>query len=292
MRAIPGGISAALAAGVSTLAHVWRITRRDGAAFAFTDHDRALSFDELTCAPSDGLRVGAIEKSVGLNVDSAAMSGVLSAAAITEEDLVRGIWDSARVDVYRVDWRDPTQRVHLFAGRIGSVRRGRLAFEAELRGLQAPLNVAMGRVYSRYCDADVGDARCGKPLAASAFSATATVDNVLGDRTFRCAALGGFSAHWFDFGRIVWTGGGESEVAAHTRDGDDGVIELTQTPGIALAAGAEFTIYAGCNKRAETCRVKFDNVANFRGFPHMPGNDAMQAAPAEGTVHDGGSRWR
>jgi hypothetical protein len=27
---------------------------------------------------------------------------------------------------------------------------------------------------------------------------------------------------------------------------------------------------AGCDKRAETCRLKFGNFLNFRGFPAFP----------------------
>ncbi|MEZ5853946.1 MAG: phage BR0599 family protein [Hyphomicrobiaceae bacterium] len=39
----------------------------------------------------------------------------------------------------------------------------------------------------------------------------------------------------------------------------------------------------GCDKRLETCRTKFANAANHRGFPHMPGNGFWRprAAPDE-----------
>ncbi len=65
-----------------------------------------------------------MEKSLGLSVDTASIAGALSSQAITEDDLARGLWDGAQVDLYRVDWTDTAQRVHLFAGRIGEVRRG------------------------------------------------------------------------------------------------------------------------------------------------------------------------
>jgi uncharacterized phage protein (TIGR02218 family) len=61
-------------------------------------------------------------------------------------------------------------------------------------------------------------------------------------------------------------------------------------PGAALAEDAAFTIYAGCDKRLATCRAKFDNVINFRGFPHMPGNDALRSGPGAGDKLDGSSR--
>lgn len=45
-----------------------------------------------------------------------------------------------------------------------------------------------------------------------------------------------------------------------------------------------------CDKRFETCRARFQNAANFRGFPDMPGDDFLFARPETEGRHDGGSR--
>jgi uncharacterized phage protein (TIGR02218 family) len=291
MRTVPGSFAEQLAAGVTSFAHVWKVTRRDNVVFGFTDHDRPLAFDGLDCEPNVGLRVGAIEKTADLAVDTAHVSGSLSSAAITEADLARGVWDGARVDLYRVDWNDASQRVHLFAGRIGEARRGVNAFEAELRGLQAPLNVAVGRVFSRYCDADLGDARCGKDVSGASYLGSGTVTTVLGTHALRASGLSGFESDWFTRGKLAWTSGGQSEVAVHRTDGGDAVLELLDAPGASLTVGATFTITAGCDKSFATCRAKFANSDNFRGFPHMPGNDAVQAGPAADQPLDGSSRF-
>lgn len=288
MRDIPEAFAAKLASGVTTLAHVWRTERRDGQVFVFTDHDCPLAFDDLIAEPVHGAAAGAIEKSMGLGVDSASIAGALSSEAITETDIARGLWDGARIDIYRVDWSASDERVHLFAGRIGEVRRGVQAFEAELRGLQAALNVPVGRVFSRFCDADLGDARCGVDIEASEFRGAGAITEVLGTHVFKASGLEAYGDDWFTRGRIVWADETMSEVAAH-RAGDDGVI-IELLDRISLAPGAAFTIHAGCDKRIETCRAKFANVVNFRGFPHMPGNDALQAGPAAGERLDGSSR--
>ncbi|MGH6950587.1 MAG: DUF2163 domain-containing protein [Vitreimonas sp.] len=291
MRTIPTELAARLSSGVTTLAHVWRVVRRDGEAFAFTDHDRPLAFDALVCEPMAGLVAGAVEKSMGLAADTASISGALSSTALTEQELSRGLWDGARVDLFRVDWSDPTLRVHLFAGRIGEVRRGVSAFEAELRGLQTALNVPVGRVFSRFCDADLGDARCGIDIETPAFRGEGVVSEVLSPAAFRASGLGIYAAGWFARGRVVWSAGGESEVAAHRIEAGGTAIELLDAPGAVLAPSAGFAIYAGCDKRFDTCRAKFANTLNFRGFPHMPGNDAVVAGPVAGQLMDGSSRF-
>ena len=54
--------------------------------------------------------------------------------------------------------------------------------------------------------------------------------------------------------------------------------------------GDTFDISAGCDKRAATCKAKFANFLNFRGAPHMPGNDVLVRHPARETRRDGGAR--
>jgi uncharacterized phage protein (TIGR02218 family) len=68
-------------------------------------------------------------------------------------------------------------------------------------------------------------------------------------------------------------------------------IELWQAMSEAVAIGDAFTITAGCDKQFTTCKAKFANTINFRGFPYMPGNDAITSYPTSGQVLDGGSRY-
>ena len=50
----------------------------------------------------------------------------------------------------------------------------------------------------------------------------------------------------------------------------------------AIAPGDTFTVTAGCDKQFATCQAKFANAVNFRGFPHMPGNDFVIAVARPG----------
>ena len=66
------------------------------------------------------------------------------------------------------------------------------------------------------------------------------------------------------------------------------VVSLTFAPVRAIAEGDGFTIRAGCDKRMETCGEKFANTANFRGFPHIPGQDAVLRYATKDGGHEGG----
>ncbi len=168
------------------------------------------------------------------------------------------------------------------------------AFIAEVRGLAHELNQEQGRVYQAGCDADLGDARCTVDLDSGTFKGSGTVTSVIEATKFEASGLGGFDSEWFTRGFLEWDTGSNAgqkmEVRLHTKDGSTATIGLWFTPAVAVAVGDTFTIRAGCDKQFSTCKDKFNNIANFRGFPHIPGNDfVIKVAKEDDPEHDGGS---
>ncbi len=161
MRLIESEFATRLAGEATTTCLCWRLTRVDEFVLAVTEHDRALEVDGVAYLPGGALAGGAFTQSAGLKPGQAAAGGALGHEAITEADLAAGLWDGAEVSVLRVDWARPEFFVEVWAGRLSEVTRGRLGFEAELVSLKADLERPVGRIYSRLCDAVLGDARCG-----------------------------------------------------------------------------------------------------------------------------------
>ena len=85
-------------------------------------------------------------------------------------------------------------------------------------------------------------------------------------------------------------GAGLSGVIKNDRvSGSARTIELWQMFSVEPAVGDTVMIEAGCDKTATSCRLKFANFLNFRGFPHMPGEDWLMAYPSRDSRNDGGS---
>lgn len=284
-----------LAGGVTTLARCFAVTRRDGVVLGFTDHDRDLSFDGITFRAGTGMTAKAIQQGSGLSVDNTEAYGALSSAAITEADLLAGRYDGAEVRGWLVNWADVAVRVLQFRGTIGEVVRSGGAFNAELRSLSEGLNQAQGRVYHARCSAILGDARCGVDLDQPGYAEERVVEDVSQARIFRFADFAGYDDRWFEKGRFrVLDGAAAGLVGVVKNDRIDRApgrqIELWQALGAAPLPGDRVRIEAGCDRRAETCRLKFGNLLNFRGFPDIPGEDWMMSYPLSSGVNDGGSR--
>jgi uncharacterized phage protein (TIGR02218 family) len=289
MRDVPTALAAELQSGVTTLCRCWKATRRDGVVFGFTDHDRDLAFANVMFLAATGLDAAEAESVLGLVVGGGEVSGALSSSGISPADIARGLWDGAAIETWLVDWRDPARRMLLDCGETGEIRRMDDAFTAEVRGLAHQLDQEVGRRYTARCGAELGDARCGVPLATPARQVSTVISAVTDAASFTVATPGGFAAGAFTGGSVQVSGGAVQPVMGHARAGLTDVITLWVPPADALVTGQAVTLTVGCDKRFETCRDRFSNVLNFRGFPHIPGNDHVMSYARQGEAgQDGG----
>lgn len=134
MRALSAGLQDHLNSGATTLCWCWRITRNDGTAFGFTDHDHDLAFDGTLFEAASGFTGSEISGAVGLNVDTLDVEGALQSDKLNEADLAAGLFDNARIEIYRVNWADPSMRVHMRYGNLGEVSRGGVISAARCGG--------------------------------------------------------------------------------------------------------------------------------------------------------------
>lgn len=285
-----------LAGGTTTTCRCWGVTRTDGAFLGFTDHDRDLSFDGQTYRAATGMSARALQMGTGLSVDNSEAMGALSSASISEADIAAGRFDGAEVLCWMVNWSDPAARMLLFRGNFGEVTRQAGAFSVELRGLTDALNQMGGQVYVRSCTAVLGDARCRFDLDQAGFSFEVPLAgrDALGRYLFD--ALPGTEERWFERGRISVVGGSAAGQVGLVKFDQtiDGLrtVELWSKFALDPEPGDLIRLEAGCDKANTTCKLKFNNFLNFRGFPLLPGEDWLTSYPVSSTVNDGGSLVR
>ncbi len=283
-----------LASGGTTVCRAWIITRRDGLVLGFTDHDREIEVDGILCRADTGMTARVLNQTTGLSVDNTEAFGALSASSITEADLLAGRFDGAEVRAFLVNWQSPGDYIEQFRGYLGEVSRSGGAFKAELRGLSERLNRPHGLAYTPGCSAVLGDARCRFDLGQPGFSVVAAVDLVDEDRGFVLTGVSGFEDRWFEGGRFeVLTGAAAGLFGVVKNDRQEGsrrLIDLWQSIGAAMVAGDTVRLQAGCDKATTTCRTKFANFLNFRGFPHIPGEDWLASYPVPDRAASGATR--
>lgn len=296
MLNIPPSLQAKLDHGVTNICSCWRVQRKDGVALGFTDHDEDIIFNGLRFLAKAGLDSSQMDNSLGLSAGTTEVVGAFSHESILEVDLRNGLYDGASVEIWMVDWRDVNDRLLLDISIIGEVRHTDSVFNAELRSQTCLFDQQRGAAYQRSCTADLGDARCGVDLSSSAYRCAGLIESAVGGilvilpgaPTNEAIFAGG--ALWFDDGP---NRGGRFSIKSYLHFGGRAHIVLRTAPAGLISPGESVTLVAGCDKRAATCHNVFSNIANFRGFPLMPGNDRMLAYPgARDTNMDGGSFFR
>lgn len=294
MSVMHPGLKAHLETGVTTTCNCWALTRSDGVVLGFTDHDGPLSFDGIDFAADTGLSALALQQTTGLSVDNTEALGALSSMAIREEDIEAGRFDGAEVRAWLVNWANVDERQMQFRGSIGELRRRDGTFEAELRGLTETLNRPIGQVYQTPCGAVLGDGGCQFDLSTTGYFELRVVEEVENRQVFRFTTLAAVPEGWFKHGRMTLLDGAAQGLVGLIKrdalDGTDRVVELWQPFRADVLPGNQLRLEAGCDKRMETCRKKFDNFINFQGYPDIPGDDWSIATPRKNGNLSGRSR--
>lgn len=274
MASAPPELGDLLSADLTSLAICWQIIRRDGVALGFTTHDRALRIADMAYESAPGISPSAVVASDGLDVDVMDVAGALSADAIRADDLAAGRFDGAAVRIFMVDWQVPDAGQQLLAsGTLGNVEAGSgpdAGFVASLRGPTAALSAILVESCSPECRAELGDRRCRVDMRGRTRRTTVVASD---GRGLTLAGVDVAAADNYREGSLRLLDGPGAGLEAHVI-GVSGE-QLLGDRALTAAPGTRVQLWQGCDKRFVTCVSRFDNAANFRGEPHVPGNDLL-----------------
>lgn len=259
---------------LTSLALCWRLERRDGGGVALTSHDQPLWHDGVRYDPAPGMIPASVVRRRGLDAAGGEIDGAISAAALTEFDLEMGRWDGAAIRLTAIDWADPdATEMPLMTGEIGAVSVSGGGFTAELSGAMAILDAPVCPSTSPECRAELADPDCRVDLSARRMrgSVVAQDGNAL---TLSVAPGDDYVA-----GSLAVVSGTTTGFRSPVLGVAGAVVTLRDPPRAAIEAGTRVWLTQGCDKRFATCCERFANAANFRGEPHLPGNDLLTRYP-------------
>lgn len=262
--------------GVATF---WRVLRKDGLMLAFTSHNRALAFDDVTHLAAPGMLPAAIRRTARLERDTLEVQGVLSHDAISASDLESGRFADARVVVGLVNW-ETLDRATLFQGTLGNVSAEDDSFVAELRSAKASFEADLVPRTSPTCRAAFCDAACRLNPAHHTRIVVAAAVNPAANSVVLASAL---SAGEFLHGEMRWIDGPHSGLTMQVVDAQGSELVLDAPLSADLAVGQRAYLREGCDHTIDTCTTRFGNALNFQGEPFLPGNDLLARYPTSST---------
>lgn len=258
---------------LETIAMLWRVARRDGVLLGFAAHDRDIVAGHVRYHAAPGMLPSAIEMDDGFDPLDMDIGGALSHDLIRSDDLAAGRWDHSAVRIGLIDWERPDEGAFWFwHGHLGAVSIEGNRFSAELRGLKAQLDQPFVPVASPSCRSVFCGVGCG--LSRAAHERVAVVEAAPGEAPI-FEDMDDFTAAGFVQGSLRWISGTNAGLGANIIGRAGAALQID---GLLLGApspGDRAVLIEGCDKTLATCAGRFGNAINFRGEPHLPGNDLL-----------------
>lgn len=278
MKSASSGLINLLNSGQQLLmADLYTFTLADGTVYRCTTCDIDLTVGgNLFTSTGPAIKRSNTKTVLGVEVDGLKITVASSASVLIEgvpilQAFVKGLFDGAIVQLGRVfmpTWGDTSLgAVNLFTGRISDIICGQIEAEVTVKSDLELLNIMMPRnIYQPGCIHTLYDAGC--TLNKASFGVNGSVVGVGTTTTVWCNLTQ--ASGYFSLGTITFTGGANNGISRTVKVYSLGVFTLMFPLGVVPAPGDTFTAYPGCDKQQSTCQTKFNNVANFRGFPYIP----------------------
>ena len=266
---------------VSSLAKCWRIIGKMGNEICITEHDEDIIALGKIFKSNNAFNATNLDLQNLPNANRGAIEGAVSIDGITENDILLGRFENAQILLFLIDWQMPQYFVQIWQGIIGDIKLNGQVFEFELSGLESQLNKNLGRKFSRICDADFGDAKCTINIENYAQSGN-VIENISPIQLKANFAIAPDFENYKN-GKLKFTSGTmqnvEFPISSIETSGSSYLINFKGQIAQKYNIGDQIKIYQSCDKNFATCKARFNNGANFRGCPHMPGESIIYASP-------------
>lgn len=291
MKVIPIALQNHYESGNLTVAVGLFLLRRDGSAYGFTSREISSVLDLSAWWPdsnavafelnaSQGLSATDWVTTSGLDVSNAEanfLSTTDDGTFFDRKEVLQGLWTNAKYWVFRYDYAtaEDTDDVEVISrGTLGEASVNMNTIMFELRDISQKLQQPVGIATQPTCRARLGDSRCKVDLTP--WTHNFTVTSVSSDpvRRFTASAATQDDGH-FDEGVLFWTSGENTGVEVKIIGFDSGEFTLISPMIESVEIGDTFTAIAGCMKRLEDCRDKFNNIYNMQAEPHVPNIDQV-----------------
>ncbi|MDR3461525.1 MAG: DUF2163 domain-containing protein [Beijerinckiaceae bacterium] len=258
------------------MADCYTFTLRSGSIYTYTNADVPITMNGFVFAANSVLVDGLTFKcTTTLDVDTQHIS---IAARPTDTvngvpfllALHNGVFDGCGVKRERAflsSWQSPPiGSVVLFQGLVTSVDQiGRTSAEITVASDLVLLDLDMPRnLYQPTCCHTLFDSGCG--LVKNAFGSVGAAG---AGSTVSSIVWSGASST-FAQGTVYFSSGLNAGASANIKAVTAGALILSYPLEFTPAVGDAFTAYQGCDHTIATCQSKFNNPANFRGFPFVP----------------------
>lgn len=262
--------------------------------------DLTVSAGALTYQSGNGFTPMKVAMTSSLGVDDSEMMGV-TGSNVTEQMIRAGLFNSAKVTCYRVNYEDLTAGRHEVVeyGRAGQTVYSERQFWTEFLSLSTLLKQPISKPYSIKCNAIFGSQPigtggeqpeekhpCRMPWVWGATGTVSSVNGTENDRIFSDSGRTENDGWYSDIGGVVeWlsgnNAGNQMEVDDFSGHSSGGTFTLALGMPFPIQVGDTYRPRRDCDKLFPTCRDVYANTDNNRSQNLIPVDGTAQVPAAE-----------
>ena len=148
---------------VHRYAVIWRLIRKDGTIFRFTDHNTDITYKSHLYKAAIGFAVSATQLTSGMSESNKTSTGILIPVGVTEvdgfteSDIRGGKYRSAAITEKLIDWQYPwLDELYMTRYTLADIVNDGFGWKAELISQAKFLRLPVGKIYNRNCRHNLG----------------------------------------------------------------------------------------------------------------------------------------
>jgi len=275
-------------------ADLYTITLQNGAVMYYTSAQQPVTYGGHTFAAAyldsaPGFARGSTKCAIGLEVDDLEVDILFDQSTIIQGTtpsafVAAGGLDNAVIQLDKAlapDWSNPVLNgvVNLFTGFVGEAQIEPGKINLTVHNRLKILNTSFPRNYFLPGDNNaLFSAASGLSAATYAVNGTVSATGTATSFHSNCTQADG----WFALGYVVWKTGANAGLTSlvKTYANASGAFTIVYPLPTVPVSGDTFTAYPGYDRTQATCQTKFNNLANFRGFPYVPTPETLEMGGA------------
>jgi len=190
--------------------------------------------------------------------------------AIAASELIGGLYDYADMEIGVVNW-ETRECMALFFGNVGTIELREQSFLTELRSAKSLLEKDLVPRTSPNCRAVF----CGRGCNLSAAHFTITKKAVEIDVEANLVKFEVVDPKLFVEGGLRFVDGPQTGLSFAILEATNRGFVLDRPVATETPIGSRARLTQGCSHSLDECATRFGNAINFRGEPHLPGNDLL-----------------
>ena len=237
----------------------------------FTNHDEDIIFKNNRYISNSLLKKKSIKQTIDINFDSSYISFQIDNLSILYSDIINGKYDYMEITISIINYNNLESAFTIQTGNLGKIEYRDNCFYSTINSIKQKLSCNSNHIYSSNCRNLFCDSRC--KLNINNFSTDINITN--NENPYMLILDNNIESDYYTNGHLILLESPYKNIRYSIKSHYNNKLYLYNPISITEYLPIKARIFLNCSKTFKACKEKFNNIINFAGEPHVPGNSQI-----------------